>query len=323
MTNDQTSVAPSLISDPSSLAVVIVSWNVRELLARCLTSLFVDLDRCQIPARVVVVDNASRDGTLDLIRAQFPRVELIAQSGNLGFAGGNNVGLRSLGFGTVALPLTPCPSQVLLLNPDTEVQPGAIPTLLDVMHSRPDTAIITSRLSYGDGSFQHSAFHFPGLGQLYVDLFNVPGRFHESRLNGRYPRKLYETRRPFEIDTPLGAVMLLRREAIEQVGLFDDGFALYCEEIDWAARFKEAGWKNLCAPTAHIIHHEGKSTSQVRVEAFGKLWISRYRLHTKHPQFAPMWLARRIVIAGMQRKMRDASDEMKAACRKIIEVWTK
>jgi GT2 family glycosyltransferase len=105
------------------------------------------------------------------------------------------------------------------------------------------------------------------------------------------------------------------------VGLFDEDFALYCEEIDWAARFREAGWKNLCAPAAHIVHYEGKSTSQVRVQSFVKLWTSRYRLHCKHPQFAPMSLARRIVIAGMKRKMRDASPEMKAACAKIIDLW--
>ena len=115
--------------------------------------------------------------------------------------------------------------------------------------------------------------------------------------------------------------MLLRCEAIDQVGLFDEGYALYCEEIDWAARFKEAGWKNFCAPTAHIVHHSGKSTSQVQVESFVKLWTSRYRLHTKHPQFAPLWLARRIVSAGMKRKMRDADGEMKAACQKIITLW--
>jgi GT2 family glycosyltransferase len=116
-------------------------------------------------------------------------------------------------------------------------------------------------------------------------------------------------------------VMLLRCEAIEQVGIFDEGFALYCEEIDWAARFKEAGWKNLCAPTAHIVHHSGQSTSQVQVESFVKLWTSRYRLHTKHPQFAPLWLARRIVIAGMKRKQKDASIEMKAACETVIDLW--
>jgi hypothetical protein len=301
-----------------SLGVVIVSWNVRDLLARCLYSLYAELDRAQIAARVVVVDNASFDKSPDMIRAQFPQVELIAREDNLGFAKGNNFGLRQLGFGIADRQL---PAACLLLNPDTEVQPGALKTLVDVMHAQPEAAIVTSRLSYGSGAFQHSAFHFPGLGQLYIDLLSAPARFYESRLNGRYPRRLYAGQQPFEIDTPLGAVMLLRREAIEQVGLFDEEFALYCEEIDWAARFKEAGWKNLCVPAAHIIHYEGKSTSQVRVESFVKLWTSRYRLHRKHPQFAPLWLARWIVIAGMKRKMKDASPEMKAACAKISELW--
>jgi N-acetylglucosaminyl-diphospho-decaprenol L-rhamnosyltransferase len=301
-----------------SLGVVIVSWNVRDLLARCLYSLFAELERTQIAARVVVVDNASFDNSPDMIRAQFPQVDLVAREDNLGFAKGNNLGLRRLGYG---VPGNLPPAACLLLNPDTEVQPGAIKSLLDVLHTRPDAAIVTSRLSYGSGAFQHSAFHFPGLGQLYIDLLPAPGRFYESRLNGRYPRKLYAGQQPFEIDTPLGAVMLLRREALEQVGLFDEEFALYCEEIDWAARFKEAGWKNLCAPAAHIVHYEGKSTSQVRVESFVKLWTSRYRLHRQHPQFAPMSLARRIVIAGMKRKMRAASPEMKAACEKIIDLW--
>jgi hypothetical protein len=301
-----------------ALGVVIVSWNVRDLLARCLYSLFAELDRAQIAARVVVVDNASFDNSPDMIRAQFPQVELIAREDNLGFAKGNNFGLRQLGYG---VPDELPPASCLLLNPDTEVQPGAIKTLLAVMHARSDAALVTSRLAYGSGAFQHSAFRFPGLGQLYIDLLPVPGRFYESRLNGRYPRRLYDGQQPFEIDTPLGAVMLLRREAIQQVGLFDEEFALYCEEIDWAARFKEAGWQNLCVPTAQIIHHEGKSTSQVRVESFVKLWTSRYRLHRKHPQFAPLWLARRIVIAGMKRKMKGASPEMKAACATISEVW--
>ena len=309
----------SSVLSVAALSVVIVSWNVRELLARCLSSLFADLEASHLNARVIVVDNASRDGTPEMIQSQFPWVELIALDDNLGFAGGNNLGLRACGFDTNNAALRP--AACLLLNPDTEVCPGAIKTLLDTLYSHPDSAIVTSRLSYGDGSLQHSAFHFPGLGQLYIDLFAVPGRFYESRWNGRYPRRLFEGSEPFEIDTPLGAVMLLRREAIEQVGIFDEGFALYCEEIDWAARFKEAGWKNLCAPTAHIIHHSGKSTSQVKVESFVKLWTSRFRLHTKHPHFAPLWLARRIVVAGMKRNMRGVDDEMKAACEEIIGLW--
>ncbi len=312
---------------------------MRELLARCLETLFADLDASTLQARVIVVDNASHDGSPDMLRAKFPRVELIASETNLGFAGGNNLGLRSLGLSDQPLPSAPAKRPqnappwnatpplagehrfVLLLNPDTEVQPGAIKTMLNVMRARPDAAVTTSRLVYGDGSFQHSAFRFPGLAQLFIDLFPVPARLYESRLNGRYPRSLYDHGQPFEIDHPLGAVMLMRAEAIRQVGLFDDRFALYCEEIDWCARFKEAGWKLLCAPSAQIVHHAGKSTSQVRAESFVKLWTARYRLHAKHPQFAPMWLARLIVTLGMKRKMRSSSDEMRAACKKIIDVW--
>src|SRR5512139_410703 len=133
-----------------SLGVVIVSWNVRDLLARCLYSLFAELNRCQIEARVVVVDNASHDGSPDMIRSQFPQVELVACEDNLGFARGNNVGMRQLGLSTSANRLPAC---CLLLNPDTEVQPGAIRTLLNVMHSRSDAAMVTSRLSYGSGAF--------------------------------------------------------------------------------------------------------------------------------------------------------------------------
>ena len=302
------------------LGVVIVSWNVRELLARTLETLFADLDAAATTARVVVVDNASRDGSPDMVRAQFPRVELIARSDNPGFARGNNVGLRALGFDSA--PAAPSVRHALLLNPDTEVQPGAIQTLLDVMESQPGAAIVTPRLAYGDGAFQHSAFHFPGLAQLYIDLFPVPGRLYDSRLNGRYPRAWYERGAPFDIDTPLGAVMLLRGEAMRQVGLFDESFALYCEEIDWAARFKEAGWRNLCAPAARLIHHAGRSTAQVKTEAFVKLWTARYQLHRKHPQFAPLTPARWIVVQGMRRRMQGASVEMRTACEQIMRVWT-
>jgi N-acetylglucosaminyl-diphospho-decaprenol L-rhamnosyltransferase len=303
---------------PSQLAVVSVSWNVCDLLARCLDSLYRDLDSSKVVARVLVIDNASTDGSVEMIRAKFPRVELTARDVNLGFAGGNNLGLALLGFKGLALPQAP---YILLLNPDTEIQSGAIKMLLDAIRSRPEAAIVTSRLAYDDGSFQHSAFHFPDLAQLYMELLPYPARFYDSRLNGRYSRKLYASGKPFEIDHPLGAVMLVRSEAIEHCGLMDEGFALYCEEIDWAARFKEAGWHNWCVPSAQVIHHSAKSTAQARVESFEKLWRARYRLHTKHPRFAPMFLARLIVKLGMRRMMKNASDEMRAACQRIIDVW--
>lgn len=300
------------------LSVVIVSWNVRDLLARCLASLYADLARAGLEARAVVVDNASHDGSADMVRAEYPQVELIARDDNPGFAAGNNCGLRALGYPGAAGKA----EFALLLNPDTEVEPRALETLLAAASARPRAAVVTSRLTYGDGSLQDSAFRFPGLWQLYIDLFPVHGRLHASRLNGRYPRRAYEAGEPFAIDHPLGAVMLVRGAAMAQVGLFDEGYALYCEEIDWCARFKEAGWENYCAPAAHVVHYAGQSTGQVRVASFVKLWRSRYRLHTRHPSFAPMPLARRIVVAGIRRRMRDAPDDLRAACEEIIDVWT-
>jgi GT2 family glycosyltransferase len=304
----------------TSLGVVIVSWNVRALLERCLASLLDELDALDIAARVIVVDNASHDGSAEMLRARFKRVALIAREDNPGFARSNNSAMRALGFD----PDSPDPSDddfVLLLNPDTEVQRGAICKLLDAMRQYPDAAVVTSRLWYADRTFQHSAFRFPGLAQLYIDLFPVPARLYESRLNGRYPRAWYDAGHVFAIDHPLGAVMLLRGQATRQVGLFDEDFELYCEEIDWCARFVERGWRNYCVSSAHVIHHAGQSTSQVKMESFIKLWTARHRLHRKHPHFAPMGIARRIVRAGMRRRMRGASKEMKEACEKIIAIW--
>ncbi|HZY43329.1 MAG TPA: glycosyltransferase, partial [Anaerolineae bacterium] len=143
-------------NNPSQLAVIIVSWNVRVLLAGCLDSLYRDLDSSKVDARVLVIDNASTDGSVEMIRDKFPRAELTASEVNLGFAGGNNQGLALLDFKGLALPQAP---YILFLNPDTEVQSGAIKTMLEFINANPKAAVVTSQLSYGDGTFQHSAFH--------------------------------------------------------------------------------------------------------------------------------------------------------------------
>lgn len=281
------------------IAVVIVSWNVRDLLAACLTSLYTDLDRSGLEAQVWVVDNASTDGSPERVRRQFPQVHLIANRHNVGFAAGNNQALREI------LALTPdsSPSSedaVLLLNPDTEVQPGALVALVEGLEQAPRAAVIGARLFYGDGSFQHSAFRFPRLMQIAFDLFPLPPRLYESQLNGRYPRALYEGETPFEIDHPLGAAMLVRSAAIRQVGLLDEGFHMYCEEIDWCMRMKAAGWRNYCVPRAHILHYAARSTGQIHTAAFVHLWRSRRRLYAKHYGPLTQAAARALVLAGMR-----------------------
>jgi N-acetylglucosaminyl-diphospho-decaprenol L-rhamnosyltransferase len=284
------------------LAIVIVNWNVRDLLRDCLASVYSDLATNGLQAEVWVVDNASQDGSPDMVRAEFSQVRLVVSRENLGFAGGNNLALRQL-------ETTAPPCYVLLLNPDTEVRPGALRTLVDFMDTHPQAGVAGARLFYGDGSFQHGAFGFPGLWQIMFDLFPLPARLYESRLNGRYPRAWYERGEPFSVDHPLGAAMMVRWEVTRQVGLFDEGFHMYCEEIDWCMRIKRAGWEIYGVPRAEVIHHEGQSTAQIREDSFVNLWRSRRRLYDKHYGPIKRRLAKRLVRAGMRRKVKEAQGE--------------
>ncbi len=285
------------------LAVVIVTWNVRAMALDALRSMYTDLDASGLDADVYVVDSASSDGTAEAVAKAFPQVKLTASHENLGFGGANNLAMRLMGFGDDR-PGQDLPAAVYLLNPDTITQPGSIRALYDALMTNPKVGLVGAQLAYGDGSFQHGAFAFPGLRQLWAEFFPIPGRFIEGRFNGRYPRRLYEIGRPFPVDFTLGATMMLRREVIHQTGMFDQDFFMYCEEIDWAWRIRKAGWVTLCVPQARVTHLSGQSTSQIRSQSVINLWTSRLRLFRKH---YPMWkaaIARWMVILGMRRKMR-------------------
>lgn len=299
------------------LAVVIVSWNVRDLLAACLRSLFTDLDRSDLKAEVWVVDNASTDGTPEMVTETFPAVHLVASQENLGFAAGNNLALREISNSHTPTP----PNYIWLLNPDTKVQPGATVALVDFMERTPQAAVAGAKLLYADGSLQQSAFRFPGIVQLVFEFFPLPPRFYDTSLNGRYPRRLYEGDSPFPVDHPLGAAMMVRREAIEQVGLLDEDFWMYCEEIDWCWRLRKAGWRAYCVPAARVIHHAGQSSGQIRIPSFVNLWTSRARLYARHHGPITRWLAQALVRAGMRRRMQKASPEMIVACQQVIRAW--
>ncbi len=294
-----------MIKTLPDLAVILVSWNVRALILDALRTLTADLATSGLKVEVWVVDNASTDGSPDAIRATFPQVHLIASDKNLGFGAGNNVALRALGFRDVPTLAPNAPRAVFLLNSDTCVQPGAIRSLYDTLVDLPEAGVVGARLEYGDGSFQDGAFAMPGLAQLVIDLFplgwiprRVYNRLYESRLNGRYPRALYNGKRAFPVGHTLGATMLIRREAIEQTGLFDEQFFMYCEEIDWSLRIREAGWQIYCQPNAHVVHLVGQSTSQIRAESLINLWRSRLLLYAKHYPPLKRWLARRLVWLG-------------------------
>jgi N-acetylglucosaminyl-diphospho-decaprenol L-rhamnosyltransferase len=285
------------------LAIIIVTWNVCNLVLDALRTVNAELETSRLRAEIIVVDNASSDGTAEAVRAAFPVVKVLVQDHNLGFAAANNVAMRTLGFKDQPAPNPGGPPAVLLLNPDTLVQPGALRILFDELLLKPQTGAVGAQLAYGDGSFQHGAFSFPGLWQIAIDLFPLPSRLYDSRLNGRYDRTLYADGEPFAVDHPLGAAFMLRRETIEQIGLLDEQFFMYCEEVDWSLRIRRAGWEIMMVPSARITHLEAKSSSQARPQSVINLWTSRLRLYQKHYPPFKLALAKILVRLGIRRRL--------------------
>lgn len=284
------------------IATIIVSYNTCELLHRALTSLYQAQRPSDCALSVVVVDNASHDGSAEMVAREFPQATLIASSANLGFTGGNNLALHQLGLAVhppdaaahlAIAPRAHAPDFVLLLNPDAEIAADALLQFVHFMERIPAAGMCGAHLRYGDGSFQHGAFRFPTLAQVALDFFHLsrlPGahRLRNSRINGRYAAKQWQGTAPFEVDFVLGAAMFVRAAAINDVGGLDDGYFMYCEEMDWALRLHQAGWGVYALPTAHVTHYEGQSSRQRRWDSYEQLWRSRFRFYAKHAKRYPL-----------------------------------
>ncbi len=235
---------------PPLLSVIIVNWNVRELLRRTVASVQKSWG-ARDGLEIIVVDNASHDGSVAMLRASFPGVRVIANSDNRGFTGGNNQGLEAA-RGTF----------LLLLNPDTEVLGDALPRMVAFMQQHPEISLLGPQLLNPDGSVQSSRRRFPTIPVLLLESTWLQ-RFAPSAWLRRY----YALDRPNdelqEVDWVTGAAMLTRRRIVAQVGGLDEGFFMYSEELDWCHRIKDAGGRIVYYPHAQIIHHEGKSSEQV------------------------------------------------------------
>jgi N-acetylglucosaminyl-diphospho-decaprenol L-rhamnosyltransferase len=229
------------------LSVVILNWNVRALLERCLTS----IRSARYAIEIVVVDNASTDGSVALVRGTYPQVTLIVNEVNRGFTGGNNQGLAAA-QGRYAL----------VLNPDTEIVGGALDRLVDYLEAHPQVGAVGPMLLNPDRSIQPSRRRFPTV---------LTGFFESTWLQGLAPRGVL--RRYYMEDVPAnvvqevdwlnGACTLFRRAALDQVGGYDEAnFFMYSEELDLCRRIKAAGWRIVYVPDAQVIHHAGKSSEQ-------------------------------------------------------------
>jgi len=292
------------------LAILVVSYNVKDFLAACLRATLRSLeDSPSVQADIWVVDNASSDGSCFMVQQQFPSVHLVPSEVNLGFAGGNNLALRSCGFVSGTDPSSPDerPDLVLLLNADAEPLGDAVGKMARFLDQHPRIGAAGANLEYPDGSFQHGAYAFPGLLQLWFDLFPPrPRRLLDSALNGRYPRRLYAGSEPFAVGFALGACLMVRKEAIDAVGLLDEGYFMYAEEVDWCWRMAHAGWPTYCVPSARVVHHGGASARQFQEQSTLNLWLSRKRLYDAFYNPFQRRLAYRLVIRGMKAFSREA-----------------
>lgn len=245
------------------LSILIVSWNTRALLQACLESIYANPPVA--PFEVLVVDNASQDGSQEMVRSRFPQVRLNASAENLGFAGGNN---RAY--------MDSCGEYVLMLNPDTEVRPGALQTLVDFLDRYPQAGGVGARLLNADGSMQPSCSPEPTLRREFARLFHLPG----VRPDGYYTMDGWALDQPRPVDVLLGACLLLRRTALDAqavspsnpTGLLDEDYFVYSEEVDLCYRLKGSGWLLYWEPRAQVVHYGGQSTRQVATEMFLNLY---------------------------------------------------
>ena len=247
------------MAEPQRVSALIVSFNTCRLTLEAIASVVVEPG-----VETIVVDNASHDGSAEAIAHAFPGACLVRSDVNLGFAGGVNRAARSATASTL-----------LVLNSDARLEPGALQRMLDLLDRKPRAGLVAPALYYPDGRAQPAAFRFPGLIQLALDLHPID-RLMDTRLNGRV-----HATRPTTIDHPLGACMLIRRAAWEDVGPLDEGYFMYLEEIDWCRRARARGWQVWHHPGARAIHHGGSSTSQQPETMLTQLWLARLRYYRR------------------------------------------
>jgi hypothetical protein len=248
--------------------VCVVTWRTRELLRGCLRSLS---GRPEV-GQVVVVDNASGDGTVEMVQANFPGVTLIANDRNLSFATGSNQALRA----------TTSPF-VLLLNPDTEVRPGALRVLLNALREDPRIGAVAPQLILPDGSVQRSVRGFPEPAAIAYEASGLARLFPRRPAVNQYRLRDWDHTTRRDVDQPMASALGLRRAALDQVGLFDEAFPLYFNDVDLCYRLRQAGWRIVFVPEAKVAHCYGQSSTwQVRPRAILDSHRSLIRFYRKH-----------------------------------------
>jgi GT2 family glycosyltransferase len=258
-----TSKPPGQFSGGASsviVSVIIVSWNAREYLTQCLATL--TTGACRYPMEIIVVDNASSDGSADVVASMYPSVRIIRNSKNLGFAKANNIGIS-----------TSSGKYICLINSDVEVLTGCITQLVDYCDAHAETGMAGPRIIGSDGKLQRSCRGFPSLWNMLCRALALDSLFPRFKLFTGYLLRHWPQDCLRRVDILTGCFWVVRREALNEVGLLDEIFFMYGEDMDWCKRFRDKGWAVAFVPSAEAIHYGGASSSNAPV----RFYIERHR----------------------------------------------
>ncbi len=251
------------------LSIIIVTWNSQEFIRNCLDSLLISAGSLSV--EIIVVDNDSSDQTAKIVEQFYPQVNLIQNKKNWGYAKANNQGIEEA--------RGEC---ILLLNPDTQVLEDALSLMYEFMEQNPEIGSLGAKLLNPDKSVQSSCREFPTFSTLIWEFFGLSRLFPRSRVFGRWRMGYFDFNETREVDQPMGSCLMLRRETLEDVGILDENFAMFFNDVDLCFRIKKGGWKIYFYPEAKVIHYKGASTRKVKAKMIWLSHLAFYRFFKKH-----------------------------------------
>jgi GT2 family glycosyltransferase len=272
-----------------TVSVVIVSWNAKQYLAQCLRTLTERV--CRYSMEVLVVDNDSTDGSPAFVESSFPNIRLIRNSSNLGFAMANNIGIRKASG-----------KYICLVNSDVEVFDECITRLVDYCDTHPEVGMVGPRIVGSDGKLQRSCRGFPGVWNMFCRAFALDVIFPKAKLFGGYLLHYWNHDTTAPVDILSGCFLLVRRESLLKVGLLDEEYFMYGEDMDWCKRFWTNGWRVVFVPAGEALHYGGASSANAPVRFF----IEKQRADLQYWKKHHRWLARQcyFVIACLHHVLR-------------------
>lgn len=251
------------------LSIVIVTWNSEEYIRNCLDSILVSARNSNL--EIIVVDNNSSDETAKIVEQLYPQVTLIQNKKNLGYAKANNQGIGKVKG-----------EYILLLNPDTQVLEDSLPLMYEFMEENPKVGALGPKFLNPDKTVQASCREFPTFSTLIWEFSSLSRLFPRSRVFGRWRMGHFNFDKQREVDQPMGSCLVLRRATLDDVGIFDENFPMFFNDVDLCFRIKKRGWKIYFYPEAKVIHYKGASTKKAKAKMIWLSHLAFYKFFKKH-----------------------------------------